>query len=76
MRQVEKDVLTEVLEADRVKSGVRGDLAGTVEETCAAERSSRAVLAGDAFQHAGHSWDWSQVDYEPEEREVMDWPHR
>ena len=37
------------------------------------ERSISGVLTGELVQRAGQRWDSSQVECEPEERDVMDW---
>ena len=37
------------------------------------DRSSCGVLAGEPFQHVNQSWDCSELENEPEERDAMDW---
>ena len=37
------------------------------------KRSSSGGLAEEPFQHAGQSWDCSQVENEPEETVAVDW---
>ena len=61
-----------VLAADHLNCTVIGDVTGKVEETCGVERG-RSGVAEETFHHAGQSWDCSQVQNEPEERDVMDW---
>ena len=72
--QVEKEVMRAVLAADPVNFSVSSDLAGKVEETCGEERSSSGGVAEEPCQHAGQSWDCSQVENELEERAAMNWP--
>ena len=61
------------LAADPVNSTTRGDLVGKVEEMRGVGRSSSGGLAGEPFQQVGQSWDCSQVEKEPGERDAMDW---
>ena len=48
-------------------------LAGEARETCGVEKSSSGGLAKEPFQHAGQSWDCSQVENKPEETVAVDW---
>ena len=50
-----------VLEADPASSTMKGNWAGTAEETRGDGRRSNGVLAKETFHHEGSSWDSSQV---------------
>ena len=73
VRWVEKDVTNAVLIANLLDSTASGVLAGKIKVMGDVDRSSSSVLAGEPFQHVIQNWDSSQVEYEPEERDAMDW---
>ena len=44
-----------------------------MEEIGDVERSKSSILVGEPYQHVNQSWDCSQVENEPEERDAIDW---
>ena len=72
--RVDKEVMKAVSAADLGQTPLKAAmLLGRWRKPAVFERGSSGDVAVEPFQHAGQSWDCSQVVYEPEERVVMDY---
>ena len=73
VRRLEKKVMHAVSTANLVESITSGVLAGVVLGTRGVVSSSSDGVDEEPLQHVNQSWECSQVENEPKERDAQDW---